>query len=68
MNETPSSNPRPANRQADSNTQALSTNLQENIASLKTFLPIGKSFDLMYRDLFLGDTPAYWLGINGFSG
>ena len=67
MNETPSSNPRPANRQADSNTQALSTNLQENITSLKTFLPIGKSFDLMYRDLFLGDTPAYWLGINGFS-
>lgn len=67
MNETPTSNPRPSNPQAGSNPQTLSTNLLENIAFLKQSLPIGKSFDLVYRDLFLGDTPAYWLGINGFS-
>jgi stage V sporulation protein AF len=67
MNETPTSNPRPSNPQASSNPQTLSSDLQENIAFLKQSLPIGKSFDLVYRDLFLGDTPAYWLGINGFS-
>ncbi|MBQ2804051.1 MAG: spore germination protein, partial [Lachnospiraceae bacterium] len=44
----------------------LSTSLTENIALLKEFLPIGTSFDLVYRNLYLGDTPAYWLGINGF--
>ena len=44
----------------------LSISLSENISALEGFLPIGRSFDLMYRNLFLGDTPAYWLGINGF--
>lgn len=45
---------------------SLSTSLQENITILKTLLPIGASFDLVTRDLYLGDTPAYWLGVNGF--
>lgn len=49
------------------NINYLSTNLKENIASLETMLPIGTSFDLVYRNLFLGETPAYWLGINGFN-
>lgn len=44
----------------------LSTKLSENIAFLKKKLPIGTSFDLITRDLYLGDTPAYWIGVNGF--
>lgn len=44
----------------------VSACLEENIATLKEFLPIDTSFDLIYRNLYLGETPAYWLGINGF--
>ncbi len=44
----------------------LSRKLSENIAALHDYLPIEKSFDLITRDLYLGDTPAYWIGINGF--
>ncbi|MCM1026603.1 MAG: spore germination protein [Roseburia sp.] len=44
----------------------LSATLDENIEYLKSSLPIGSSFDLMTRDLLLGDTRAYFLGINGF--
>ncbi len=47
-------------------TPSLSTDLQENIKLLEQLLPIGTSFDLVYRNLFLGDTAAYWLGVNGF--
>lgn len=44
----------------------LSEKLAENIATLKKLLPIGTSFDLVTRDLYLGETKSYWLGINGF--
>ena len=44
----------------------LSTSLEENIQYLKSKLPIGASFDLMTRDLRLGETKAYFLGVNGF--
>lgn len=44
----------------------LSTKLDENIQYLKKALPIGRSFDLMTRELLLGETKAYFLGINGF--
>ena len=44
----------------------LVADLKQNITTLKKLLPIGTSFDLIYRDLYLGETPAYWLGINGF--
>lgn len=44
----------------------LSTKLSENIAALHKLLPIDTSFDLITRDLYLGDTPAYWIGVNGF--
>ncbi len=44
----------------------LSTNLNENIQQAHKLLPIGTSFDLITRDLFLGSTKAFWLGINGF--
>lgn len=43
----------------------LSSDLTDNITALKELLPIGRSFDLVTRDLILGDTPCYWLGING---
>jgi len=43
----------------------LSTRLSDNIAQLKKLLPIGKSFDLVTRDLYLGDTPAFFITING---
>ena len=46
--------------------RSLSTNLSKNIALLHTLLPLDTSFDLVTRELMLGDTPAYWLGINGF--
>lgn len=46
--------------------QYLTYDLEENIAILKKLLPIDKSFDLIHRDLYLGKTPAYFLGINGF--
>ncbi|MDE6700288.1 MAG: spore germination protein, partial [Acetatifactor sp.] len=44
----------------------LSTNLSENISVLHRLLPIDASFDLVTRNLFLGETPAYWVGVNGF--
>lgn len=43
----------------------LTTRLEENIAQFKKLLPIGKSFDLVTRNLYLGDTPAYFITING---
>lgn len=45
---------------------SVSASLSENIDLLHKLLPIGTSFDLIYRNLYLGETPAYWLGINGF--
>lgn len=44
----------------------LSTHLSTNIRLLKQLLPIDLSFDLITRDLFLLDTPAFFLGVNGF--
>ncbi len=46
-------------------TNSLSPHLDENINLLQQLLPIGTSFDLVYRNLYLGDTKAYWLGVNG---
>ncbi|MBR6664479.1 MAG: spore germination protein [Lachnospiraceae bacterium] len=43
----------------------LSTRLSDNIAQLKKLLPIGKSFDIVTRELYLGSTRAYFLTING---
>lgn len=44
----------------------LSSNLEENIRYIEETLPIGDSFDLMTRHLYLGKTRAYFLGVNGF--
>ncbi len=43
----------------------LSTCLDENIAYAKKLFPIPKSFDIITRDLYLGKTKGYWIGING---
>lgn len=44
----------------------LTDNLQETIKQATAILPIETSFDLITRELFLGETKAYWIGINGF--
>lgn len=46
--------------------EQLSFDIEENIAYLQQLLPIDNSFDLVYRNLFLGESKAYWLGVNGF--
>ena len=43
----------------------LSTHLEENITLFKNILPIGKSFDLVTRELYLRDTKAFFMTING---
>lgn len=43
----------------------LSTELAENMTLFKKLLPIGKSFDLVTRELYLGDTKAFFMTING---
>ncbi len=44
----------------------LSPRLEENIAYLEMHLPLKNSFDLMHRTLKLGETKAFFLGVNGF--
>ncbi len=43
----------------------LSASLNENLNYLKETLPIGMSFDLITRELSLGDRNALFLGVNG---
>lgn len=43
----------------------LTTSLKENMATARTLLPIGASFDIITRELLLGETRACLLGING---
>lgn len=44
----------------------VSKKLQENIDYIRETLPVGTSFDLMTRELYLGETRAFFLGVNGF--
>lgn len=44
----------------------LSNRLEENIAHARQLFPIPQSFDFITRDLYLGSTRGYWIGINGF--
>ena len=44
----------------------LSTHLDQNIKFLKDNLPLEKSFDITSRSLKLGQTEAFFVGINGF--
>lgn len=57
---------RPAASLKGEKTMNLSKDLQENIAYLREKLPLDRSFDLMTRDLLLGETKAFFLGVNGF--
>ncbi len=43
----------------------LSNSLEENIKEAYHIFPIGKSFDLITRNLRLGETKAWFLAING---
>lgn len=43
----------------------LSTRLTDNIDQIKKLLPIGKSFDIVSRELYLGSTRAYFVTVNG---
>ena len=45
---------------------ALSLVLEENIRYIQEHLPVRESFDFMTRHLYLGETPAFFLGVNGF--
>ena len=45
--------------------QPLSRDLDLNIKKLYSTFPISKSFDFLTRNLFLGETKAFWIGING---
>lgn len=40
--------------------------LDENINYIRQHLPLNASFDLMTRNLYLGGTRAFFLGVNGF--
>ena len=46
--------------------RTLSSSLTENINYLHETFPLGTSFDLITRELYLGETKAFWMGINGF--
>ncbi|MBQ8040197.1 MAG: hypothetical protein IJ274_10080 [Lachnospiraceae bacterium] len=43
----------------------LSSHLDQNIKLFQKLLPIGKSFDIITRDITLGSTSCYFLAING---
>lgn len=43
----------------------LTSSLDDNINTLKETISLGKSFDFLTRNLYLGDTKAFWIGING---
>lgn len=43
----------------------LSTRLDENIVLFKELLPLGKSFDFISRELYINESRAYFMTING---
>lgn len=49
-----------------SNSDQLSSKLSTNIQTFQSILPIGKSFDFITRELSLGSTSCYFIGLNGF--
>ncbi len=52
-------------REGSYHTMKLSTSLENNKKQAGERFPLGKSFDLITRDLYLGNTAAWFLGING---
>ena len=65
-NQKQTKSPSPAKELPSPKGICVSLKLSENISILHTLLPLGRSFDLMTRDLLLGQTKAYWIGLNGF--
>jgi stage V sporulation protein AF len=65
-NQKQTKSPSPAKELTSPKGICVSLKLSENISILHTLLPLGRSFDLMTRDLLLGQTKAYWIGLNGF--
>ena len=45
--------------------QKLNTSLTDNIRLFKEILPINKSFDIITREISLGSTPCFFIGMNG---
>ena len=45
----------------------ITKSLAQNIELLKQKLPIGKSFDILTRDLYFGEQKVYWIGMDGFA-
>ena len=45
--------------------QKLHTSLADNIRLFKDILPINKSFDIITREISLGSTPCFFIGMNG---
>lgn len=43
----------------------LVKSLDKNIERISELFPVGKSFDIVTRELKFGSTRAYWMGING---
>lgn len=43
----------------------LYSKLADNIRLFKTILPINKSFDIITREISLGATPCFFIGLNG---
>ncbi len=43
----------------------ISASLEQNKKQAYEIFPVGKSFDLITRDLYLGKSRAWFLGING---
>ncbi|MBQ9990838.1 MAG: spore germination protein [Lachnospiraceae bacterium] len=46
-------------------TVTLSTSLEQNKEAFNRLLPLSDSFDFITRDLALGDTPCFFMGLNG---
>lgn len=44
---------------------SISNSLEQNKKYLSETLPLEQSFDIVQRDFYLGQTPAYWIGLNG---
>ena len=43
----------------------LVKSLDKNIERISELFPVGKSFDIVTREMNFGSTRAYWIGING---
>ena len=45
--------------------EKLYSNLEDNIHLFQNILPLNKSFDIITREISLGSTPCFFIGLNG---